>query len=102
MPGLRRRAGVYLKGTKGQAFGRPALGNPSKYLLTNFAHCGRCGGPLGCRRGRMAAGGRYYYGCSGYHERGTTVCANNADVPMIDADDIVIEALLDDVLDPDR
>ena len=27
------------------------------------------------------------------------MCANNADVPMVDADDIVIEALLDDVLD---
>ncbi len=43
---LEAARGVYLKGTKGQVFGRPALGNPSKYLLTNFANCGRCGGPL--------------------------------------------------------
>jgi len=28
------------------------------------------------------------------------VCQNNADVPMADADDILIEALLDDVMDP--
>jgi acetolactate synthase regulatory subunit len=46
-------------------------------------------------------GRAFYYGCSGYHERGRTVCTNNADVPMPDADNIVIEALLDDLLDPD-
>jgi DNA invertase Pin-like site-specific DNA recombinase len=27
---------IYFKATSGQAFGRPALGNPSKYLLTNL------------------------------------------------------------------
>jgi hypothetical protein len=35
-----------------------------------------------------------------YHDRGRTVCQNKADVPMVDADDIVLEALLDDVIDP--
>ena len=40
-----------------------------------------------------------FYGCEGNHERGRTVCANGADVPMTDADDIVIEMLLDDMLD---
>jgi uncharacterized small protein (DUF1192 family) len=40
-----------------------------------------------------------FYGCAAYHERGKTVCANKADVPMAEADDIVIEALLDEVLD---
>jgi DNA invertase Pin-like site-specific DNA recombinase len=92
--------GVYLKSTRGQAFGRPALGNPSKYLLTNFALCGTCGGPLRVRSREHGNRRAFYYGCAGYHERGKTVCANNADVPMPDADDIVIEALLDDVLDP--
>jgi recombinase len=37
---------LYMKSTNGQAFGRPALGSPSKYLLTNLALCGHCGGPL--------------------------------------------------------
>ena len=51
-------------------------------------------------RSRSHGNGRqHFYGCAWYHERGRTVCANNADVPMTDADDIVIEALLDDVLD---
>ena len=52
-------------------------------------------------RSRSHGNGRkHFYGCAAYHERGRTVCANRADVPMADADGIVIEALLDDVLDP--
>jgi site-specific DNA recombinase len=89
----------YLAATDGRAFGRPALGDPSKYLLTNLAHCGRCGGSLRVRSRAHGSTRKYFYGCSGYHERGKTICTNNADVPMTDADDIVIEALLDDVLD---
>jgi site-specific DNA recombinase len=81
-------------------FGRPPLGNPSKYLLTNLALCGCCGGPLRVRSRKGSGSLRaMFYGCAAYHERGKTVCANKADVPMIEADDIVIEALLDDVLD---
>lgn len=41
-----------------------------------------------------------FYGCSGYHERGQTVCANRADVSMADADATVLEALPRDVLTP--
>ena len=80
----------------GRPFGRPALAGPSKYLLTNLAFCGGCGGPLRARSRKDAAG---RYGCSWYHERGRTVRTNNADVPMVDADDMLLEALLDDVLD---
>ena len=51
-------------------------------------------------RSRTHGNGRkHFYGCASYHERGRTVCGNNAEVPMVDANDIVIEALLDDVRD---
>ena len=40
------------------------------------------------------------YGCSGYHDRGRTICGNGADIPLEDADGIVLEAMLDDVLTP--
>jgi site-specific DNA recombinase len=91
---------VYLQATSGRPFGRPPLGDPSKYLLTNFTLCGCCGGPMRVRSRKHSGGERlFFYGCSGYHERGQTVCSNGADVPMVDADDMVIEALLDDVLD---
>jgi DNA invertase Pin-like site-specific DNA recombinase len=92
--------GLYMKANQGQPFGRPALGDPSKYLLTNLALCGCCGGTMRVRSGSHGAGRKFFYGCSGYHERGRTVCTNKADVPMTEADDRVIEALLDDVLDP--
>ena len=42
---------------------------------------------------------RHFYGCAAYHERGRTVCTNGSDVPMDDANYILIEALLDDLLD---
>ena len=90
---------LYLKATSGQAFGRPPVGNPSPYLLTNLGQCGCCGGTLRSRSRSHGTGRKYFYGCSSYHERGTSICTNNADVPMTDADAIVIEALLDDVLD---
>jgi site-specific DNA recombinase len=90
---------IYLAGPRANVSGRPALSNPSKYLLTNLALCGRCGGPLKVRSRAHGHGRKHFYGCSGYHERGRTVCPNNADVPMQDAEDILIEALLDDVLD---
>ncbi len=90
---------IYLATPRAHLSGRPALGNPSKYLLTNLALCGRCGGPLKVRSRAHGHGRKHFYGCAWYHERGRTVCPNNADVPMVDADDIVLETLLDDVLD---
>src|SRR5262249_39769361 len=92
---------IYLRGTEGDLFGRPTLGNPSKYLLTTLAVCGCCGGSLQVRSG----GGnrterRRFYGCGYYHDRGRKVCTNNSAAPMADADNIVVEALLDDVIDP--
>jgi hypothetical protein len=88
---------LYLTHTAGHSFGRPPLGDPSKYLLTNLALCGCCGGPL---RSKSRTEGRRFYVCAGYHERGRTICANNADVPMTTADHELIETLLEDVLEP--
>ncbi len=92
---LKAVRGVYLRRTNGQPFGRPALGDPSKYLLTNLALCGRCGGPLRARN----RPGRRFYGCCGYHDRGPAICGNKLDVPMACADREVIAAVLEDVLD---
>ena len=90
---------MYLKATNGRPFGRPPLGDPSKYLLTNLALCGCCQGPLYVRSRSRGTGRKYFYACSGYHLRGRTVCENGADAPMDDTNDVLIEALLDDVLD---
>jgi site-specific DNA recombinase len=82
--------------------GRPKLGTPSKYLLTGLAQCGCCGGSVYVRSSKHGkAGGerRFFYGCSSYNERGRAVCANQSTAPMGDVDNIVVEALLDEVLD---
>ena len=92
---------VYLKGTSGQRFGRPPVGSASKYLLTNLAQCGCCGSSLKVRTRSHRHFRAKFYGCSGYHDRGRTVCANGVDIPMEDANGIVLEALLDDVLTPE-
>jgi site-specific DNA recombinase len=81
--------------------GRPALGGPAKYLLTNLALCGCCGGPLKVLSRAHGTGRKHFYGCAWHHDRGQRACTNGRDVPMIDANDIVMEALLDDVLDAD-
>ena len=95
---------VYMAATDGRPFGRPPLCDPSKYLLTNLALCGCCGGPLRVRsrgnHGIALAGRKRFYGCSGYHERGTTVCTNNLDAPMVETNEVLIGALLEDVIDP--
>ncbi len=88
---------LYLKGTNGRRFGRPPVGSPSKYLLTNLAQCGVCGSSMKVRTRSHRHFRAKFYGCSGYHDRGRTVCPNGADVPMEDADLMVLEAVLDDV-----
>ncbi len=92
---------VYLKGTGGQRFGRPPVGSSSKYLLTNLAQCGCCGSSLKVRTRSHRHFRAKFYGCSGYHDRGRTICSNGVDIPMEDANGIVLEALLDEVLTPD-
>lgn len=97
---LTARRAVYLRGTDGRAFGRPPAGTLSRYLLTSFAVCGRCGSTMKVitqnrahrRRGR-------FYGCAGFHDRGRAVCAVGALIPMADADLVLLEAVLDDLLD---
>ena len=90
---------VYLRGTSGRPFGRPALGAPSKYLLTGLAACGCCGSGLIVKSRSHGRRRAYVYACAGYHQRGLVVCRNAQSLPMSEGNEIVLEALLDDVLD---
>ena len=42
---------------------------------------------------------KYFYACGGYHQRGPAVCQNARRLPMEDANEVIVETLLDDVLD---
>jgi Resolvase, N terminal domain/Recombinase zinc beta ribbon domain len=73
----------------------------SKYLLTGMSRCGLCGGTMIVRsrsHGRQRA---YFYACSSFHHRGKTVCPNSLDMRLEVAEDAILSALEQELLDPE-
>ncbi len=91
----------YLRGTKGQLWGRPASGIESKYFLPGLARCGECGGSLYVKSRSHGRKRAYYYGCTSYHLRGRKVCTNNLEISMEVTDRAVLAAFERDVLRPE-
>ena len=91
---------TYLQSNRGQVWGRPATGVASKYLLTGLARCGYCGGSFLVKTRSHGRRRAFRYGCSSYHLRGRSVCANGLDLHMADADAAVLNAIAEDVLVP--
>ena len=82
------------------ALGTPASGIESKYLLPGS----RAAGPAAAAcTSRAAATGRraYFYACTSFHLRGSSVCANSLEVPMERSDLAVLASIERDVLQPD-
>ena len=98
---IARARAVYLRGTKGQLWGRPTGGVESKYLLPGLARCGVCGGGLYVKSRSQGTRRAYFYGCSSFHRRGSTVCPNGRELPMRQTDEAVLSAVLEDFLDPE-
>ncbi len=72
----------------------------SAVLLTGLAHCHCCGGPLMLGTGKSS---RYrYYVCANLRTKGRTACADPVRIPMAQFDALVIGALADQLLTPDR
>jgi site-specific DNA recombinase len=92
---------TYLRGTHGHLWGRPSDGRESKYLLTGLLRCGVCGGTLIVRSRSHGRKRAYFYACSSFHHRGTTVCANSLEMRLEDAEHAVLTALEREVLDPE-
>jgi len=59
----------YLRGTKGQLWGRPARGVESKYLLPGLARCGSCNGSIYVKSRSHGKRRAYFYGCTSFHLR---------------------------------
>jgi hypothetical protein len=91
----------YLRGTKGQLWGRPARGVESKYLLPGLARCGVCNGSLYVKTRSHGRKRAYFYGCTSFHLRGSSVCTNSLEVPMPASDAAVLAAIEQDVLRPE-
>ncbi len=95
-------AEVYRQRTGGQAFGRPANGVESPYLLTGLGACAACGGSMAVlKRAHGPRGHRRqvpFYGCMTRHLRGDAICANALEVRLADAEEAVLAAVEHDVL----
>ncbi len=85
--------GYYLRSQGGRGDGRSELEN--QYLLSGFTACADCGRPLLVKK----SGDTAHYKCSGNH-RGKAVCSNGASFSVTTANEAVLNALLDEVLDP--
>ena len=96
---LSRVREAYVGATGGRLWGRPAQ-RESKYLLPGLVVCGTCGSGYHVRTRSHGWRRAAFYGCSGYHLRGRSVCPNNVDVPMAAADELLLGALEDDALHP--
>ena len=96
---------VYLRFTEGKLWGHPAIGLESKYLLTGLATCGECGGTIYVHGRTHGAGHNkrrvHFYGCSAHWHRGNAVCKNGLVVPIAVADEAVLSAFEEQLLNPD-
>jgi hypothetical protein len=83
----------------GRLLGRPP-GEGARYLLTGLVTCAVCGGGfevLSRQHGRRRA---FVYGCSVHRRKGAAVCPNALVVPMEEADESILTAIEDTLLDP--
>jgi DNA invertase Pin-like site-specific DNA recombinase len=92
----------YLRSTGGQLWGRPTDGTARRYLLTGLSRCGRCGGSLEVRSRKGSKGKPrvFFYACSSYYRRGKSVCGNNLELPLVDAETAVLNVLESELLTP--
>jgi site-specific DNA recombinase len=104
---LRVAASAFPRGVRGALTGGAvqAPGYAPPYILTNFARCATCGGPLGTITRSHGTGAKRwparFYGCTTRDRRGPAICANRTllrhellDAAFLDA----IRARLDDGL----
>lgn len=74
----------------------------SQFLLSGLCICSECGSSLVSLGGSTGTGpsrkNKYKYGCSGYHNKGTTVCSNNHSVDLNQLDQVIIENVMSNFL----
>ena len=91
----------YLRATDGKLWGKPRKGGESQYLLTGFAKCGECGHSMFVHTRSHGRRRVAFYGCTGYHKRGRSVCTNVREVPLTAADEALLRQLELAVLQPE-
>ena len=92
-------AQIYLRGTGGKLWGKPASSVESHYLLTGMALC-PCGSGLTIRSRSHGRKRAYYYACRAALEKGS-VCENRMHLPVPLTDSVVTNYLEGVLLHPD-
>jgi site-specific DNA recombinase len=102
---LDERAAIFPRSQdRKKLMGRPRYQDESAYLLTGFARCASCGGPVGTeiRRHGKASTQRivvHHYACLDHKRRGAAICANAVVVRQDLLDRAILSAIVD-ALDP--
>ena len=84
--------------TKKRGGGVSRVGRESKYLLTSYARCGVCGGPMRATTGRDGKRSIRVYACGRRKDCGDTVCTNSLRKPVDHVDGLVIDWIRTKVL----
>ena len=87
-----------LRSSGGRLLGRPP-GAGAKYLLAGLTKCSKCGASMEARSRKHGRRRVVFYGCSAYHRKGKTVCANTLTVRADVLEDAVLRAVEEVVLD---
>ena len=97
-----RLAGIkaQLERASGGRLGVRARDIESRYLLPGFARCAVCGGGMGVVSRQHGGQRAFFYACTSYHKRGTSVCGNGLVVRAERVDEAVLKTLGGDVLRP--
>jgi len=78
--------------------GKKARGRPHKHLLSGFARCGECGGPLTVTNGKSSHESIKVYSCAYSRDRGKSVCTNTLRRPVDAVNQAVAEWISENVL----
>ena len=86
------------EGMRGKLLGRPSMRDiDSPYLLSGFARCFHCGGPIEAS-GRDNGKPRRTYGCAYHRKRGKSICKNNFRIDQDVLDKVLLQSI-SDILD---
>ena len=85
----------------GQVLGRPPATGSARYLLSGLLSCGRCGAALEARTRSHGRKRVPYYGCAAHFRKGSSICPNNVEIPMADAEETILSVIERTMLDPE-
>jgi len=77
---------------------KKARGRPHRHLLSGFARCGECGGPLTVTNGKSSYESIKVYSCAYSRDRGKSVCTNTLRRPVDSVNQAVAEWISENVL----